>query len=85
MVASPDANGGWVWKTKGIRKVLYRLPELLAADPRETVFIVEGEKDADCLAGPGIVVTTNVGGAGKGKWKSEYNEGAAWSAYCHLA
>ncbi|MSU78931.1 MAG: DUF3987 domain-containing protein [Gemmataceae bacterium] len=69
---APDGNGGWVWKTKDVRKVLYRLPELLAADPTQTVFIVEGEKDADRLGELGLVVTTNVGGAGK--WKSEYND-----------
>ena len=55
-----------------MRKVLYRLPELLAADPTQTVFVVEGEKDADRLAGLGLVATTNVGGAGK--WKPEYSE-----------
>src|SRR5262245_57436910 len=42
---APDGNGGWIPKTAGIRRVLYRLPELLAADREQTVFIVEGEKD----------------------------------------
>src|SRR5262245_50805191 len=27
----PDGKGGWIWKTKGMRVVLYRLPELIAA------------------------------------------------------
>jgi putative DNA primase/helicase len=61
----PSARGGWTWKTAGVRRVLYRLPELLAAPPDETVVIVEGEKDAETLARRGIVVTTNAQGAGK--------------------
>ena len=68
----PDGKGSWVWKLDGVRRVLYRLPELLAADPQETVFIVEGEKDANRLSALGLVVTTNVSGAGK--WRDEYNE-----------
>jgi len=27
----PSALDGWTWKTTGVRRVLYRLPELLAA------------------------------------------------------
>ena len=61
----PDGAGGWTWSTKGVERVLYRLPELLDADPRETVFICEGEKDADNLAALGLVATTAPAGAGK--------------------
>ena len=61
----PDRAGGWTWSTKGVERVLYRLPELLAADRDETVFICEGEKDADNLAALGLVATTAPGGAGK--------------------
>lgn len=39
-------------------KLLYRLPELLA-DPRRTVWIVEGEACADALAKLGLTVTTS--------------------------
>ena len=64
----PDVNGGWV-KGKGamdgVRRVLFRLPELLAADPSRPVFVVEGEKDVFRLAAVGLVGTTNPGGAGK--------------------
>ena len=49
---------------KGVRRVLYRLPELLAR-PDEPVYVVEGEKDADRLASMGLLATTNSGGAGK--------------------
>ena len=61
----PDGNGNWLWKLGSTRRVLYRLPELLAADPAEPVFIVEGEKDADRLRALGFVATTNPQGAGK--------------------
>ncbi len=68
----PDGTGGWSWKLGDTRRVLYRLPELLAADLNETVWIVEGEKDAHAVAALGLVATTNPGGAGK--WRDEYNE-----------
>lgn len=63
--------GGWRWSLKGVRRVLYRLPELLAA-PASTVFIVEGEKDADRLRAEGLTATCNPLGAGN--WLDEYNE-----------
>src|SRR5262245_25429199 len=58
----PDGCGGWVWSLAGIRRVLYRVSELLAADPSTTVYVVEGEKDADVLRALGLVATTNPGG-----------------------
>lgn len=67
----PDGSG-WSWTTKGLRRVLYRLPELLNADSEQTVYIVEGEKDVDSLAKCGLVATCNVGGASK--WRREYAE-----------
>jgi len=68
----PAPGGGWEYNLNGVRRVLYRLPELLAADPGETVFVVEGEKDVDRLYSLGLVATTNPGGAGK--WRPEYSE-----------
>lgn len=52
----------------GVSRVLYRLPQVMAA-AREgrTVFVVEGEKDADALARLGHAATCNPQGAGK--WK----------------
>jgi len=52
----------WIESIKGIRRVPYRMPQISAAD---TVWIVEGEKDADTLAALDIVATCNAGGAGK--------------------
>lgn len=68
----PNGKGGWSWSTKGVERVLYRLPELLAADPRQLGVVSEGEKDADRLAELGLVATTSPGGAGK--WRSSYSE-----------
>ncbi len=68
----PDGQGGWDWKLNGTRRVLYRLPELLAANHSRTFLVVEGEKDCDRLAEIGLVATTNAGGAGK--WRNEYSE-----------
>ncbi len=68
----PDGNGGWIWNLEGVRRVLYRLPELLAADPSATVFLVEGEKDVDRLRAGGLVATCSPMGAGK--WRREYAE-----------
>lgn len=64
----PDGRGGFVCRQgcmQGVRRVLYRLPELLASDPATIVFVCEGEKDADRLAKAGLIATTNPGGAGK--------------------
>jgi putative DNA primase/helicase len=69
----PDGAGGWLWNLQGVERVLYRLPEILAAvrDGR-TVWVVEGEKDAEALAGLGLEATTNPGGAGK--WRAHHAE-----------
>jgi 5S rRNA maturation endonuclease (ribonuclease M5) len=63
----PDGTPG----VKGIRRVLYRLPDVIAeAQAGGTILVVEGEKDADNLAAIGAVATCNVGGAGK--WSDDY-------------
>jgi putative DNA primase/helicase len=72
----PDGNRGWIWSTKGVRQVPYRLGDVTAGrDGR--IYVVEGEKDADRLAGLGLIATTNPGGAGKWNLRfSQYFEGA---------
>lgn len=67
----PDGAGGWIWKTDGVKLVLYRLPEILSSSPR-IVSICEGEKDCNTLWDMGFPATTNVSGAGK--WKDPYSE-----------
>lgn len=66
----PAGDGGWTWGLGETRRVLYGLPELLASDPAELVYMVEGEKDVDRLAGLGLAATTSPMGAGK--WRAEY-------------
>jgi putative DNA primase/helicase len=65
----PDGRGGWVWNLDGVRRVLYRLAEI---QRQGTVYVVEGERDAEALAALGIPATTNPGGAGK--WAEDYTE-----------
>jgi hypothetical protein len=48
---------------------LYRLPGLRASGDA-TVWICEGEKDADNLHNEGLIATTSIGGAGK--WQAAY-------------
>ncbi|MFH0796995.1 MAG: DUF5906 domain-containing protein [Candidatus Omnitrophota bacterium] len=56
-----------------VEPVLYRLPELMQGIRNgETVFICEGEKDAEALTALGFIATTCPMGAGK--WRSTYTE-----------
>lgn len=56
----------WSWSVDRSLWVPYRLPELLAAVAAgDTVWIVEGEKDADAMHAAGHVATCNPCGAGK--------------------
>ena len=60
----------WVAGRQGIRPLLYRLPDVLAAVGRgERVYVTEGEKDAEAAYAAGAVATTNPGGAGS--WRDE--------------
>jgi len=65
----PNGKGGWIKGIKGVRRVLYRLPEVVKANE---ILIAEGEKDADNLSKIGFKATTCPMGAGK--WKPEYNK-----------
>jgi hypothetical protein len=69
----PDGHGGWIWNLDGVRRVLYRLPELReAVAAKKEVVVVEGEKDADALRAFGITATTCP--SGTSKWRDEYNQ-----------
>ena len=65
----PDGNGGWISNLDGVKRVLYRLPELVAY-ASGTVFITEGEKDADNVAALGLCATSSDGGT----WKPDLVE-----------
>lgn len=67
----PDHPGEWLWNMKGVEKVPYRLPDLIASESN-IVFIVEGEKDVDNVRSLGLTASCNVGGAGK--WLASYNQ-----------
>ena len=66
----PDGNGGWINNIRDVRRVLYRLPELLKTNSDEWIYIPEGEKHADELVRLGLRATTSPMGAGK--WRNEY-------------
>lgn len=76
-VVKDDKSKPWVWDGAGLdldklevgeivpaEPVLYRLPELLAADPRQPVLIAEGEPDVETLRSLGFTSTCNPHGAG---------------------
>jgi hypothetical protein len=69
----PNGNGGWDWRLGDVRRVLYRLPQVLeTARAGGKVAVVEGEKDVHALEAHGAIATCNPGGAGK--WRQEYAE-----------
>jgi hypothetical protein len=77
-IKHPNGDGSWQdGIAKGTPRVIYNLPSVIAGvKAGETIWIVEGEKDADRLATLGKIATTNFEGAsiGKSKWKPEYSE-----------
>jgi len=69
----PDGTG-WINNIDGVRRVLYALPEVLAAvDTGKPVFVCEGEKATDAVRSLGLCATTNPMGAEK-KWEDGYTE-----------
>ena len=61
-------NGsGWVRGAPKGSKIPYRLPQLIGAPLDATIYISEGEKDADALDEHGLIATTASGGA-SAKW-----------------
>ncbi len=65
-------RGDWGDKNlKGIKQVLYNLPEVMfAAQAGGDVYLCEGEKNCDDLTGLGLVATTNSSGASA--WHDRY-------------
>ncbi len=62
-------QGKWVWNMNGQRRIPYHLDGLQDVT-YETVYLTEGEKDADTLWYHGYIGTTTVGGAGA--WNDDY-------------
>jgi hypothetical protein len=70
----PTKEGVWIGNAQGVRRVLFRLPELIdALKNGETVFVVEGEADVLTMEENGLVATTSPFGVGGG-WLSEFND-----------
>jgi len=67
-----DKNGNWVYNAKDIKKILYRLPELIKAPKDKPVLFVEGGKDVDNVRDLGFEATTYF--LVKGIWPDEYKE-----------
>jgi hypothetical protein len=75
----PLPGGGREWNLNGTRRVLYQLPSVVAAvKAEETIYLAEGEKDADSLKRAGVVATTWTEGAwqpgAQAKWRAEYSK-----------
>lgn len=68
----PSSRSGWRWSLGGTRRILYHLPQLLAAPDSACIFVAEGEKDVHALEAAGEVATCPPMGAGK--WRPEYAE-----------
>ena len=59
------------WNLNGTRRVLYRLPEILyGIEQGKTIYLCEGEKDAEALRSLGKIATCSPGGASN--WRDEY-------------
>jgi hypothetical protein len=75
----PDGKGGWIYQTKDLKMVPYRLQELVMT--KNSIW-VEGEKDADnltkALAGvidaskPNESVAVSTSPRGAGKWQDDF-------------
>lgn len=90
-----DRNGDWFAVNDDFQgetqefgecgKILYRLPEIIAADPKNRIIVVEGERDADKLVLHGFVATCNPFGAGVGKWLPTYSDWFTAKHACVIA
>ena len=67
-------GAGWQPGTNGVVPPLYRLTSINAAvQSGTTIYVVEGEKDADALVAAGVCATTAIGGA-KRKWEDAWTQ-----------
>jgi hypothetical protein len=69
--ATPTTTGWQARSNEELKRIPYLLPAVVAAVAKgETVYVVEGERDADALAAVEIAATCNAGGAGK--WTADH-------------
>jgi hypothetical protein len=73
----PD-GAGWNWSIKGVRRVIYRMAEVMqAVAAGQTIYVCEGEKDVENARAIGLVATCNAMGADNGsgnKWLAEFGD-----------
>jgi DNA primase len=60
-------GSGWSWCLDGLKRTLYKLPELLLNHDK-TIYYVEGEKDVETLRNLSRMATTHAGGVNA--WKA---------------
>jgi hypothetical protein len=77
-IKRPDGCGGWAWGlAPDTPRVLYRLPQLLAAPKSACIYVVEGERDVHALEAAGEIATCNFDGASSAgdrpKWRADYS------------
>lgn len=65
-------DGKWVYNAKDIKKILYKLPELIKAPKDKHIIFVEGGKDVDNVRARGFESTTYF--LVKGEWPEEFNK-----------
>jgi hypothetical protein len=70
----PDGAGNYIWNLEGVVRVPYRLNDLRRRIAKaHTVFVTEGEKDADALDALKLCATTSAQGAAW-KWPTAFLE-----------
>jgi predicted ATP-dependent serine protease len=69
----PNGKGGWIYDLDGVRRVLYRLPELIEGIASGYLVLdCEGENDVEAARRLGYIATTHPEGINK--WRDEYDE-----------
>jgi putative DNA primase/helicase len=70
----PGPAGEIIWNLKGVRRILYRLPDIIQAiNHRKSIFFAEGEKDVDNLWLKAMQPAT-CNPMGAGKWDDSYTQ-----------
>ncbi len=67
-----NPDGTYTWGLGNVQPHLYRRQELLAADPADPIYVVEGEKAAERLRQEDVAATCSPMGAGK--WRDTYSK-----------
>jgi putative DNA primase/helicase len=76
-VRRPNGFGGWVWNVEGVKKTLYRLPEIeKAKEDSRVVIFCEGEKDVHNVEAK-LNLTATTSPLGANAWKDEYADSLA--------